>query len=107
MYFYAPAFTPFVYNVNMQTLQVTFYIMGIIFMSIQIVLFIIVIILLFYIKAKVTEVTKMVEERIEEVKNIIRHPGEIAATVGTAVATTAINKVSDIMRSKKKKESRN
>ncbi len=46
-------------------LQTTFYVMGIIFMSVMFVLMIALTILVFYIKGKVTEMQKSFEEKIE------------------------------------------
>lgn len=89
---------------NASGLQTTFYIIGIIYMTLQVLLFVIIVVLLFYIKNKVTNIVTIVEERIDMIRNIVKHPGDIATSVGTAVATTAIDKVSDLFRSKRKKE---
>ena len=87
---------------NLQTLQTIFYVVGIICMALYTLLLIVGVILLFYIKAKITQIATIVEQRIEQVKNVVTHPEELAATVGAAVATTAIKKVKAMTKRKEK-----
>ena len=72
-------------------------------MTLYTLLLIAVVILLFYIKKKITDFTDSIQERIEIAKDITKHPKEIAISVGAAVADTAINKAARAMKSKKNK----
>lgn len=56
------------------SLQDTFYLVGIIFMTLLIVLTIIFVVIMFYIKVRITEF-------VEKVKDIVAHPAETAAKV--------------------------
>lgn len=82
------------------TLQTIFYIIGILCMSLYTVLLIAVVILLFYIKKKMTDFSKMVEEKVSEVKTIMHSPRDMAATVGATLA----DKAAEFIKSKSKKE---
>lgn len=62
-----------------------------------------VIILLFYIKNKISDVTKNIQDKLEVAKDIAKHPKEIAASVGAAVADTALTKAAQVIRPKKRK----
>jgi len=84
-------------------LQDTFYIVGIICMTLYTLLLIAVVLLLIYIKNKISEFTENVQEKIETVKEITSHPKEVAASVGAAVADTALTKASQMVKSKKRK----
>jgi len=72
-------------------------------MTLYTMLLIAVVILLIYIKNKITEFTEDIKEKIETAKEITAHPKEVAASVGAAVADTAITKASQLINSKKKK----
>jgi Sec-independent protein translocase protein TatA len=84
-------------------LQTTFYIVGIICMTLYTLLLLAVVILLLYIKKKINELTDEVQSKIEVVREITSHPKEVAATVGAAVAQTAIEKASQLSKTKNKK----
>ena len=84
-------------------LQNTFYIIGIICMTLYTLLLIAIVVLLFYIKKKISDVSKNVEEKIREVKEIVSHPKEVAASVGAAVADTALHQAAKMMKSHHKR----
>lgn len=79
-----------------------FYIIGIVSMTLYTIFLIVIVVLLFYIKKKVTDAAKIVEEKFHEAKELVTNPGAIAATVGTAVVETAINKATKFVKSKTK-----
>ena len=83
-------------------LQDTFYIIGIICMSLYTLLLIVVVILMFYIKKKINDLTDTVQEQIDTAKEIADHPKRAAAEIGAAVATKVLSKTADIIRPKKK-----
>lgn len=68
------------------SLQDIFYIVGIIFMTILIILMAGIIVLLFYIKSKITELTAHIERKITETKEAVLKPQKIAGTIGAALA---------------------
>jgi uncharacterized membrane protein len=75
-------------------LQTTFYIMGIIFMTISFVFMIAIIVFLLYIKNRVTQLQKNVQEKIE-----------VAATVSQAggkVIEVAVDKIKEFIEAKNK-----
>jgi uncharacterized membrane protein len=80
-------------------LQTVFYILGIIFMSLSILLLVGLVILVFYIWKKVTQMQKMIEEKIDDISS---RPGEIAAEVGAKVVTQAVKKAQDYFSHKKR-----
>ncbi len=84
------------------TLQNTFYVIGIICMTLYTLLLIAIVVLLFYIKAKITEVTKQVQAEFNQIKEIVSHPKEVAANVGAAMASTALHEASKLMQRKKR-----
>jgi Sec-independent protein translocase protein TatA len=84
-------------------LQNTFYIVGIIYMTLYTLLLIAVIVLLIYIKKKVTELTENIQEKINTIQDMASHPKETAASFGAAVAQTAFEKVSRSRNSRKKR----
>lgn len=51
-------------------LQTAFYIIGIVFMSLMIILFVVLLAAVLVIKAKINKVHSMVDERVNQVKNI-------------------------------------
>jgi len=84
-------------------LQNTFYIIGIICMTLYTLLLIAIVVLLFYIKNKITEFYTILEEKIETVKEVIYHPKRAAATVGTAVADVALNQAEKLIKNNKRR----
>lgn len=75
-------------------LQTTFYIMGIIFMTISFVFMIVIIVFLLYIKNRVTQLQKNIQEKIE-----------VAATVSQAggkAIEVAVDKIKEFIEAKNK-----
>jgi len=84
-------------------LQNVFYIVGIICMTLYILLLLVVIIFLFYIKKRITDFTEVVNKKLSLAKDVVKHPKEVAATVGAAVADASLTQAAKMLRSKKKK----
>lgn len=85
------------------TLENTFYVLGIITMSLSLLLLIVIVVLLFYIKKKITDVTKNIEDKLRLVKDIATHPKETAVAVGEAVADVALSRAGKMIAANKKK----
>lgn len=85
------------------TLQNVFYVVAIITMSLVTLLLAALIIVLFYIRAKLGEIVNVVEKRLDEAKDIITHPSKMAETVGEAIVDTAVNQVSKLTGNGKKR----
>lgn len=85
------------------TLQNTFYIVSIIAMTLMTILFFVVIVALFYIRAKIGEIADVTEKRLKELKSILIHPQKMADTVGEAIIDTAVNQMAKITRNGRKK----
>lgn len=81
-------------------LQDTFYLTGIIFMSLLILLFISVIILLFIIKKKLNELYEKIEEKYEEARNLATHPKKFAKKIGATVAKKALAKAEKMIEAR-------
>jgi hypothetical protein len=86
-------------------LQDTFYIVGIISMTLYTLLLIAIIILLFYIRKKVSDLAENISKKFEVINDIIKHPKEVATSVAAGVAETALTHVVDFVKSKKNKRS--
>jgi len=85
------------------TLQNIFFVVGIICMTLYTLLLVAVVVLLFYIKKKISDLTENIQEKIDLAKEVITHPQNVAASVGAAVADTAISKAVEFINHKKKK----
>lgn len=53
----------------------------------------------FYIKKAITDVSRNVDEKIREVKEILSHPKEVAAHIGATVAGTALHQAVAMIKS--------
>lgn len=84
-------------------LESTFYIMSIISLSLQVLLLVVMVILLIFIIKKLTGIYMQIESKLKQAEEIISHPRALAADVGEAVVNTAINEVSHVLASHKKK----
>lgn len=60
-----------------------------------------IVILLFYIKKKITDLSDNLEKKINAVGDIVSHSSEIAANVGATLAQGAIKGITRIIKSKK------
>ena len=72
----------------MTDLETAFYIMGIVFMSIMLVLVIALVVAVFVIRSKIVKMQRQIEERIDAVTDIAGKTGEIVAKVGVGAART-------------------
>ena len=86
------------------TLQNIFYIVSIVTMTLMTILFFVVIVALFYIRAKIGEVVDVVEKRFKDLRRIVTHPQKMADTVGEAIVDTAVNQVAKIAGSGRKRK---
>jgi uncharacterized BrkB/YihY/UPF0761 family membrane protein len=73
----------------MSGLQETFYILGIIFMCVMLVLIGFLLVSVIVIRSKVNKIHHNIEERINSITHIAERGGEIAAIAGGAVAKKA------------------
>lgn len=85
------------------SLQDLFYLLGIIMMSLASLLLLGIVILLFYIKKKITDLHDTIENKINTVSSLVSQSGEIAANVGATLAQGAIKGVARMMEKKKEK----
>ena len=72
-------------------------------MTLMTILFFVVIVALFYIRAKIGEIADVTEKRLKELKSILIHPQKMADTVGEAIIDTAVNQMAKITRNGRKK----
>lgn len=75
-------------------------------MSLLTILFLSLIVVLVYIRLKIGELVNVVEKRIEDVRQLVSHPGRIASAMGEAVVDTAVEQVSRMTDSRKKRKKR-
>jgi len=75
------------------SLQEFFYIYAIITMTIYIITVIAVIVTLLYIKKKITEITKNIESKINNVKTIVSHPNFYANILGREILTRILTQI--------------
>lgn len=78
-------------------LQTTFYTMGIIFMSLFIILFTALLVLVFYMWKKISQMQRMIEEKIDDITN---RPGEFATDIGAALVNKAVKKAKSFFETK-------
>lgn len=71
-------------------------------MSLGIGLLVGIIVLLFYIKKKVTDTANFVEKKVNQISTVLSHPGEIASTLGSILTKRAVKGVKDILVRKRK-----
>lgn len=80
------------------SLENTFYIVGIIAMSLYTLLLIAIVILLFYIKNKISEVYEKVESRLDAAKSVFTHPAQTAVMLGASAAGRILGWAVNILR---------
>lgn len=90
---------------DLETLQVTYYSMSIVFMTLFLLAIITLLILLFYIWVKVSKLQAQVEVTLNDFKrNPSEKAAEIALNIGAGMASAGAKKVQEMMdRNKKKK----
>ncbi|HVZ11931.1 MAG TPA: hypothetical protein VG965_02785 [Patescibacteria group bacterium] len=86
--------------------QNAFYILGIVFMAVMLILLIGIIAFLFYIKAKINQFHKQVNEKIDLINNVAGYTGTLAGGVGGRVIAAAAEKVGEILSEKSSKKSK-
>ena len=89
------------------SLENIFYTIGIIFMTFHTLLLVAIVVLLFVIKKKMTDIYEQAEEKWEQVKDIAHNPKEALTKVGLSLVDKAMSSVENKMRAKvEKTESR-
>jgi hypothetical protein len=86
-------------------LQEVYYILGIFYMSMGIVLLIALVFAVFYIKRKIDNIQKSMEEKLDIIAQAAKHPGEAAVGIGASLAEAAIEKIKGVLEKKEKKKS--
>ena len=81
-------------------LENTFYTIGIIFMTFYTLLLVAVVVLLFIITKKMTEIYDQAENKWEQVKDLAKNPKQTLTNVGLSLVDKAIGKVEKEIRSK-------
>lgn len=82
----------------MVTLQNIFYVMAIVFMSLGSILLIVIAVLLITLRNKVTDLHATIDKKIHDLSDAVSDPSALAASVGTKVASAAINKVKSSLK---------
>lgn len=85
-------------------LQTTFYILGIIFMAVMLILLIALVIAVFVIRGKIVAIEKQIQDKIDQVANIADRGTEIAAAVGAKAVETAAHAVKGMLDGRGKKK---
>jgi hypothetical protein len=75
--------------------QNIFYIFGIIFMSLGIIVLIVISVVLVTIKQKISHLHDLVDEKMQFLNKLTNDPADIAINWGTKAATRAVKKVKD------------
>lgn len=83
------------------TLENTFYVLGIIFMVMNIAILIGLVIAVFYIKKKIEEISLMVDEKIETVKEVVSAPAVLAEGAGAVAMSLVSFALKRLLRRKK------
>ncbi len=84
----------------MTQLESTFYILGIIYMVLNIVLLVGIGIGIYYIVRQVLDIRRQVTEKIKIVENAIQHPEETAAKVGMSILKAGLRKAKKVFKQK-------
>lgn len=79
----------------------TFYIVGIVAMTLYTILLVAIVILLMYIWKKFLEIQRKVEDRLEDLRDFMKHPKETATDMGAAAASGVLSRVANLLRNKK------
>lgn len=79
-------------------IQNTYYVLGIIFMTLSIILLVGMLVLVFYIWRKVSQMQQFIEEKIDDLTN---RPGEIAGELGAAMVHKAVKKAKSFFEGEK------
>ncbi len=74
---------------ELTALETTFYTLGIILMSMIVILMLVSVIIIFYIKHKINNIQKMIEQKIEE---ITTRPQDVVMDIGAGLISKVVNK---------------
>ncbi|MBP6913221.1 MAG: hypothetical protein KBC00_01275 [Candidatus Levybacteria bacterium] len=87
------------------SLQEVFYIVGLVYMSLGIVLLIALVIVAFYIKGRIDAIHKTFDQKLHIIEKLTSRPAESAADFGASLAEAAIDRVRSAFEGNKKKKS--
>lgn len=73
---------------ELTALETTFYTLGIVLMSLIVLLMVVSVIMIFYIKHKITLIQNMIEDKITDLTN---RPHKVAMDVGASILTKLFN----------------
>lgn len=79
----------------------TFYVVGIIAMTLYTILLIAIVVLLIYIWKRFVDIQKKVEDRLDDLRHFMKNPKEAASDLGAAAASSALDKFANILRGRK------
>lgn len=85
----------------MTDLQSTFYIIGIIYMVINVVLLIGVGVGIIFIFRSIRKMHKKIEDKVKYVENLIKHPEDAIADMGASLIRRSVGRVKDAIRRKR------
>ncbi len=91
------------YTISM-SLQDLFYLVGLAYMTMGIVLLIALVFAVFYIKKKVNDMHRTFDEKLEFVRNLTAHPAESAVDIGASLAEAAVERIRSTFDNRKKKK---
>ena len=83
-------------------LEEIFYILGIFYMGMGIVLLVALVFAVFYIKKRIDTIQHSMEEKLDIIAQAAKHPGEAAVGIGASLAEAAIDKIKDALEKKGK-----
>lgn len=86
------------------SLQDIFYTVGLVYMGMGIVLLLAIVVAVFYIKKKVTDMHRTFEEKLEFIARITSRPAESAVDIGASLAENVIERVKAALDKKEKKK---
>lgn len=86
----------------MSSLQTAYYIIGIISMIIFILFAVAMVVGLFIIRTKINQIQETIDHYTGSVKQAINHPKDVATNIGIAVADTALKKVKQSKRRRRR-----
>lgn len=86
------------------SLQDLFYIVGLFYMTMCIVLLLSLVVAVFYIKKKVGDLEHTFEKKLEIISQAASHPAEAAVGIGASLAEAAVDRIKEALEGKGKKK---
>ena len=83
-------------------LEEIFYLLGIFYMGMGIVLLVALVFAVFYIKKRIDVIQHSMEEKLDIIAQAAKHPGEAAVGIGASLAEAAIEKLKTTLEKKSK-----